>query len=113
MDSYQAVYDATRSKISNGDVGSAIESAIRDMSLSHYVQMAMRQVEDHAAEFSRPSVLFRPDISIDGDKWLALYGKNLQDGVAGFGDSPAGAMADFDDNWCRKLVRPSRSEDNG
>ena len=31
--------------------------------------------------------------------WCALYGDNLQDGVAGFGRSPEEAMADFDKNW--------------
>jgi hypothetical protein len=42
-------------------------------------------------------------VFIDGDKWCALYGENLQDGVAGFGDSPALAMADFNKNWSAKI----------
>ena len=54
---------------------------------------------DAAQEVMRPSAIYRPRVSIDGDKWCALYGDNLQDGVAGFGDSPAEAMADFDDRW--------------
>jgi len=54
---------------------------------------------DVAQAQMRPSVLYRPAISLDGDKWCALYGDNPQDGVAGFGDSPADAMADFDKNW--------------
>lgn len=37
----------------------------------------------------------------------ALYGDNLQDGVAGFGDSPALAMSDFDKSWISKLPTPS------
>lgn len=41
-DTYQAIYDATRSKINNGDIGSAVESAIRDMNLSFYVENAMQ-----------------------------------------------------------------------
>jgi hypothetical protein len=36
-----------------------------------------------------------------------LYGDNLQDGVGGFGDSPAEAMADFDKNWHAKLAQPA------
>lgn len=51
----------------------------------------------------RPSVLFRPHLSIDGNQWCALYGDNLQDGVAGFGDSPEAAMRDFDQAWSKKL----------
>ena len=44
----------------------------------------------------RPHVLFRPHVFPDGDKWCALYGDNLQDGVAGFGDTPHKACLDFD-----------------
>jgi len=47
----------------------------------------------------RPCVLFRPAIGIDGNQWYALYGENLQDGVAGFGNSPAEAMEAFDKAW--------------
>ncbi|MCW0104448.1 hypothetical protein [Burkholderia pseudomallei] len=35
--------------------------------------------------------------------WCALYGPNLMEGVCGFGDSPAEAMADFDKNWLAKI----------
>ena len=31
----------------------------------------------------------------DGDKWCVLWGPNLQDGVAGFGDTPYLAVLDF------------------
>lgn len=50
-----------------------------------------------------PHYLYRPRLSIDGNQWCALYGEDLQDGVAGFGDSPAKAMADFDKNWQQDL----------
>jgi len=100
-DSYQAIYDAVRSKISNGDIGSAVESAMRDASISHYASCALGAVRCAAAEYERPSAIFRPRIFIDGDKWCALYGDNLQDGAAGFGDSPSSAMYDFDANWHR------------
>jgi hypothetical protein len=50
-----------------------------------------------------PSAIYRPSISIDGNKWCALYGENPQDGVAGFGDTPGEAMADFDKNWWAAL----------
>lgn len=103
MDSYQAIYDAVRSRINNGDIGSAVESAIRDANMSHYVEHAMSAIHIAAAEYERPSVLFRPKLSIDGDQWCALYGENLQDGVAGFGDSPAKAMYDFDRQFQKEL----------
>ena len=51
---------------------------------------------------SRPSFLFKPRLSVDGDKWCALYGENLQDGVVGFGCSPEEAYKNFDEQWVKK-----------
>lgn len=104
-DSYQAIYDAVRSKIHNGDVGNAIQMVIREANLSHYADMASRAMQEAASEQMRPSVLMRPTLSIDGNKWCALYGDNIQDGVAGFGDSPNLAMYDFDKNWLTSLPK--------
>lgn len=59
-----------------------------------------------AYDVVRPSVLWKPRVYIDGSQWCALYGENLQDGVAGFGDSPASAMYDFDRAWHTKLSLP-------
>lgn len=50
-----------------------------------------------------PHVLMRPSLSIDGNQWCALYGDDLQNGLTGFGASPAEAMDDFNKNWRRKL----------
>jgi hypothetical protein len=86
------------------------------MSLDHeYQQMAANAI-CHAANLAQiswqeaacaamaPSAIYRPRLSVDGNQWCALYGDNLQDGVAGFGESPADAMYDFDTNW-RKSIR--------
>lgn len=54
----------------------------------------------------RPSSLYRPDLTRDGNMWCALYGQNLMDGVAGFGESPELAYADFDKQWRTKLKAP-------
>lgn len=66
-------------------------------------------IEAQMTEAARraPHVLFRPRLSIDGNQWCALYGDNLQGGVAGFGDSPEAAMADFDKAWCKPLPKPA------
>jgi hypothetical protein len=108
-DSYQAVYDAVRSRISNANMGGAVENVLREANLSHYAEMAYRAAQETAWEAQRPSVLFRPAVMIDGNKWCALYGDDLQNGVAGFGDSPALAMADFDANWFAKLNLPAKA----
>lgn len=104
MDTYQPLYDAVRSRLFNTDVGAAIESAIREANISHYASMASEMVRETLSEQQRPSVLFRPTLLIDGDKWCALYGSDLQEGVAGFGDSPDDAMRDFDSSWSKRLT---------
>lgn len=104
MDNYQAVYDAVRSQISRCDTTRAIEdAAARAFDMGTARQQLSEQIYAVATEMQRPSAIYRPAISIDGNKWCALYGDNLQDGVAGFGDSPAEAMADFDKSWTTKL----------
>ena len=52
-----------------------------------------------------PHVLMRPAIFPDGNQWCALYGENLQEGVAGFGDTPELACANFDINWRDQTLR--------
>ena len=75
-------------------------------SVDHWAHMAKEDVSQAASEQMRPSVLFKPVLSIDGDQWCALYGNNLQDGVAGFGKSPADAMWDFDAAFGKALPAP-------
>src|SRR3954471_2387743 len=103
-DSYQATYDAVRSRLSNCDVGAAIREACH-LDGSFAIEGIRQDFSIAANEMQRPSVLYRPSISIDGNQWCALYGANLQDGVAGFGDSPSAAMIDFDQNWHTALRR--------
>lgn len=55
------------------------------------------------SEKMRPFMLLQPRLFIDGNKWCALYGDNLQDGVAGFGDSPRAASYKFDEEWAKSL----------
>ena len=101
-DSYQAVYDATRSRLGNCDVGAAIRDAAH-IDASHAIAIIQQDFCAAANEMQRPSVLFRPAISRDGDQWCALYGADLVAGVAGFGDSPALAMEAFDKAWYERL----------
>lgn len=103
MDSYQAVYDAVRSKLSNGNVGDAVERVAREMfDISHTVHILQGEFCAVAEYAIRPSVLYRPSLAPDGSKWCALYGEDLATGVAGFGDTPAQAMADFDQAWAKQ-----------
>lgn len=68
-----------------------------------------REIYQLGITLSLPHVLMRPKISIDGNQWCALYGENLQDGVAGFGSSPCEAMGDFDRAWNTRLKPNDRT----
>lgn len=57
-----------------------------------------------------PHVRLRPRLFIDGAKWCALYGDDLQDGVAGFGASPELAMLDFDRAFRQPLPMAAESK---
>jgi len=52
--------------------------------------------EQAALEQRRPFTILKPRMFPDGDKWCALYGENLQEGIAGFGDTPEKAAMQFD-----------------
>jgi hypothetical protein len=75
--------------------------------------MSHQELQERAAYYAvineeermRPCVIWKPRLSIDGNKWCAIHGDNLQDGVAGFGDSPAEAMVEFDKAWNAKLAK--------
>jgi len=58
---------------------------------------------DAAIEARKPHVVMRPRLFLDGNSWCALYGENIQDGVAGYGSSPAKAMAAFDTSWEKEI----------
>lgn len=102
-DSYQAVYDAVRSRIGSCDVRSIVEEACR-MAFDTGMTWPLVQQEFGiaAGEMQRPSAVYRPTIGPDGDKWCALYGDDLMHGVAGFGDTPAAAMDAFDRGWLKQ-----------
>ena len=81
---YQAVYDAVSANFANA---------------GHLMDCVAHDVITTATEQRRPSVLHRPALTLDGSQWCALYGSNLMEGIAGFGDTPELAMCDFDNQF--------------
>ncbi|WP_340011765.1 hypothetical protein MHI32_01485 [Paenibacillus sp. FSL H7-0690] len=77
--------------------------------LDGYTIQVMREAAQNQAEYyenmNRPSYIFKPSLTVDGNQWCALFGENLQDGVAGFGDTPEDAYRDFDNNWRNSKVK--------
>ena len=68
-----------------------------------HLSSAYINIYEHSCDLLRPSTLYKPRLFVDGDHWCALYGDDLQNGVAGFGKSPDLAYKDFDRNWLKKL----------
>lgn len=99
-ETYDAIYSAVRSKITGGNISEAVREAMRlSCDFSHAAQAAHQAAIIIEAEQTRPSVLYRPDLAKDGNMWSALYGSNIQEGVCGYGETPAAAMAAFDKAW--------------
>ncbi|HDY68174.1 MAG TPA: hypothetical protein ENH85_10315 [Candidatus Scalindua sp.] len=46
----------------------------------------------------------KPKFSRDGNQYCYLYGDNLQDGIAGFGDTVSLAVTDFYNSFYRETI---------
>lgn len=103
MDSYQPFYDAARSKMSFFDGSLLIQEIAGRFDFSHYAEIIKNDALNITYEMQRPAVLFKPKLYVDGNQWCAVYGDDIQNGVAGFGDSPSKAMTDFDNEWVKNL----------
>lgn len=99
-DAYQPIYDAVRSRLSNGDIGEAVRAAVESAGLSWAIDaVKSAQVEAAQAQMA-PSVLYRPTLTQIGAGWWASYGDGA---VRAHGASPAAAMAAFDVAWYAKV----------
>lgn len=63
-----------------------------------------------AAMARSPHVLMRPTLSVDGNMYCFLYGDDLVNGIAGFGETAAAAAEDFDRNWCTQKAPNANKE---
>lgn len=92
----------------------AIKNALH--SLEEMVLMQERMDAEKGAnralmQLARPSAIRRPNVFKDGDKWCALEGKNIQEGVCGFGDTPDAACRQFDIQWLNERPTPANQQD--
>lgn len=97
-DTYDAIYNAVRSRIGGCDIGEAIRAAC-SIDASHAIAMIQQDFCIAANEMQRPSVLFRPELSTDGNRWRAHYGS-----IEGCGETAAAAMTAFDQAWLTQKV---------
>jgi hypothetical protein len=93
------------------------DSNMAASAICHAADMVKVAWQEAAWERQRPSVIFSPKLSRDGDMWCALFGDNLQEGVAGFGPRPADAMWAFDKAWLTEsgshIIERKRENDDG
>lgn len=110
-ETYQPIYDATRSRIGQCDPDEVIRQALaQQLDFSWAAARIEEQMHITEGERQRPSVLFKPTISLDGNMYCALYGEDLMAGIAGFGETMDAAMRDFDQNWLKqKAPSPAKS----
>ena len=72
-----------------------------------YESNAREAEYDAALERKRPFILVGARIFPDGDQWCALFGPNIQEGVCGFGATPAKASIAFDLAWLNQTLTPN------
>lgn len=69
--------------------------AIED-NMHHAATVFVDNAQELFNELRRPSTIYRPTLTRDGDQFIALLGPDLQTGIVGIGDTPHKAMLDFD-----------------
>jgi hypothetical protein len=67
--------------------------------VSNDAYLARAAIVEACAFLQAAHVRMKPRVFPDGTAWCCLYGDNLQEGVAGFGDTPAQACSAFDLAW--------------
>ena len=67
-----------------------------------HASAAAIELYSYACSMNEPFTTYKPKMFPDGDQWCALYGENLQEGVAGFGKTPADAVTAFNKAWYGK-----------
>lgn len=80
------------------------------MTESEHIESGQRQFHQDVEHQSKMNILveqeeynlfalLKPKLYKDGSQWCCLYGDNIQDGIAGFGDTPYKAILAFNKEW--------------
>ena len=77
-----------------------ILSEVQQMNAVHEIgRQAGFAFENISWALTKPHVIYKVTPVPEGTSWMCLLGDNLQEGIAGFGDTPAEAAAAFDKAW--------------
>lgn len=91
----------------NNEIYRGAFDALMGCNIAHFVEQSANEFSNVLCDYAKPSAIYRPVLTQDGNAWLAVYG-DLPTGVVGCGDTPADAMADFDRSWNKKAVAPPK-----
>jgi len=78
------------------------DSSLRVLESQEIVNTQLRQQETMLVS------MLKPKFGVDGNQYYYLYGDNLQEGIAGFGDSAYHAMLDFNRNFYKRNLNNGR-----
>ena len=86
-------------------------SVVREMTAKYLNQVAARQrAEIYCKLHPRsPSAVRSPKLSVRSGVWIALLGKTVRDGIAGFGPTVEAALRAFDVQYLNALRQPGKT----
>jgi hypothetical protein len=76
------------------------------MELKDYYQERLYHEMQTSIQIDLDLAMFRnlkPRLFKDGDSWCCLLGENIQEGIAGFGNSPYNAILEFNIEMERRV----------
>jgi hypothetical protein len=62
-----------------------------------------------AAHPRSPAAVRRPDLSIRSGRWVALFGRSIEDGIVGVGSTVEAALRAFDSQYLAALRPPTEA----
>lgn len=99
MDTYQAVYDAVRSKMGYIDPERIVHAVADKFDFSYARQQMVQSFEIALSEWTRPCVLFKPQLRVKIKDSMNVWSVYYNNVLMGVGDTAEKAMESFDVNW--------------
>jgi hypothetical protein len=99
VDTYQAVYDAVRSRIGSFDGSLLVDEIARQFDFSYARAQMVQSFEVALYEWQRPCVLFKPQLRVKTKDGMNVWSAYYNNVFLGVGDTPEKAMESFDVNW--------------
>lgn len=85
--------------LNDNDSSNLASQLSNDASTRHSIEIGILEEKRFMNLFN----ILKPRVSIDGNQYCVLYGSNLQEGIAGFGDTINQAIGDFNKQFNESL----------